>query len=262
MAISGLPSFIGSQAVTETGQRSMAAARKALSLTEAGWMSEMAGKSKVYVVNLTASDHNFDTARLHQLMLNSAGGTWPTNPNTLWKIIVGAGVQLASQSTSSACMWFGGAIKGKVIVENHGYIIGRGGSSAYRGSGYSGGQAIYREPHVTLEIINYGVIGGGGGGGGYGDSNGVRPSGGGAPFGVGGSHDGYVGGTATFTTYGNGVCRNSGNCGGRGGNWGEAGIGGTEDGRYVTSGGAAGAAIAGSGTIIWTVRGDIRGVAA
>lgn len=43
--------WVGSQAVAETGQRSMFEARKVLRLAGAGWMSEMVGKSKGFFFN-------------------------------------------------------------------------------------------------------------------------------------------------------------------------------------------------------------------
>lgn len=46
MAIQNLPAWIGSSAVNETGQRWMSQARPVVRLPSAGWMSEMAGRSK------------------------------------------------------------------------------------------------------------------------------------------------------------------------------------------------------------------------
>lgn len=259
MSISGLPSWIGSQAVAETGQRSMYNARAALGLAGAGWMSEMAGKTRTIIVNLTGSDHNFNTANLHQWMVNAAGGAWPAN--AVWRIIVGSGVQLVSYSTGSACMWFGGAINGKVVIENHGYILGRGGNGGqgYRGStqGGAGGSAIYRESKITLEIINYGVIGGGGGGGGGANHSSVGDTigaGGGAPFGAGGAGE-YTGGGASFTNGGGAGAYKAG----VGGGWGARGANAPGPGNELGAGGANGRAIDGGGSIIWTVQGDIRG---
>lgn len=279
MAIGGLPSWIGSQAVSETGQRSMYNARASLGLSGAGWMSEMAGKERTVIVNIANSDHNFNTVNLHNAMISAAGGAWP--PQAVWRIIVHAGVQLVSYSTNESCMWFGGAIRGKVVIENSGHIFGRGGAggnvpsadpSATQG-GSSGGAAIAREPHITLEIKNYGIIAGGGGGGGAGytfsSAGGGRHyaqgGGGGAPFGTGGYTSGMNNprpGAAGGYDYGGG--------GGTGGDGGEAhgGAGGGlglnggaawGNNRANAGGGYAGHAIAGSGTIIWTNRGDIRG---
>lgn len=252
MAVSNVPSWIGSSAVNETGERWMTSARVKLRLGAAGWLSELAGRSNEIVVVITSSNHNFYTGDLHAWMLSAAGGSWPASAN--WKIVVNPGVQLVCRNTSEQVMWFGGGINGKVKIENNGHIFGRGGSNVSRGSGLPGGTAISREAKITLEIVNYGIISGGGGGGGWGDSNNTLAGGGGAPFGLGNG-----GGNATYDVPGPGARRNSNNWGGRGGYLAEAGIGGHEDGWYNTSGGAAGYAISGGGPIIWTVRGDVRG---
>lgn len=279
MAISGLPSWIGSQAVSETGQRSMYNARAALGLAGAGWMSEMAGKERTVIVNITNVDHNFNTGTLHQWMLNAAGGSWPAQAT--WRIIVAPAASLISMGTSNACMWFGGAINGKVIIENHGHIFGRGGAggaitcgdAGCTQGGSAGGHAIYREPKITLEIINYGVIagGGGGGGGGYtfssagGGRHYGQGGGGGAPYGAGGYTSGMnhprPGSVAGYTDGGvGGTGGDSGEAhGGTGGALGANGGGAWGNNRANAGGGYAGNAIAGGGTIIWTVRGDIRG---
>lgn len=279
MAIGGLPNWIGSQAVSETGQRSMYNARAALGLSGAGWMSEMAGKERTVIVNLTGSDHNFNTNNLHQWMVSAAGGSWPDY--AVWKIVVHGGVQLVSYSAGQPCMWFGGAIKGKVVIENHGHIFGRGGSggnvpsadaSAAQG-GSAGGHAIVREPHITLEVINSGIIAGGGGGGGAGytfsSAGGGRHyaqgGGGGAPFGAGGYTNGMnqprPGAAAGYDFGGAGGTGGDGGeaHGGAGGGLGANGGGAWGNNRANAGGGYAGNAIAGSGTIIWTHRGDIRG---
>lgn len=246
MAVVGVPGWIGSSAVNETGQRWMSAARTALRLPAAGWMSQMAGQSKEFRVTIAGSDHNFNTNTLHQWMLNAAGGSWPSG-NIVWRIVVNSGVQLVSINTGNACMWFGGGIQGRVIIENHGWIFGRGGNGG-RGNqgGFGGGHAIVREGHITLEIVNHGIIAGGGGGGGGGQSQDQRfLGGGGAPF-------GYPGASIT----GGGGPERS--CAGPGGGLG--GGGGRGGGCSISAGGGpSGYAIAGGGPIAWTVRGDIRG---
>ncbi|MGL5530178.1 MAG: hypothetical protein ACRDCI_17765, partial [Plesiomonas shigelloides] len=223
------------------------------------WMSEFATAPRQIEVTLGSSHHAFNPSRdLHPVMLNAAGGVWPTE-NVEWIIKVPAGVTLIAASREIPCLSFVGAIRGAVTVENYGSILGRGGDSLYRSYGTSGGHAILREPQVSLKIVNHGIIGGGGGGGGFGDSNRVRPGGGGAPFGLGGRHDEYFGGNGTIDVPGPGSARNSHNIGGRGGYYGEAGVDGVEDLSVVARGGAPGNAIAGSGPIEWSVRGDIRG---
>lgn len=279
MAVSGVPSWIGSSAVNETGERWMSAARVKLRLAGAGWLSELAGRSNEILVNITGSNHNFDTGTLHSWMVSAAGGSWPANAN--WRIVVGSGVQLVAKDTGSQVMWFGGGINGKVIIENHGYILGRGGNggpvtcadAGCAQGGGGGGHAIYREAKITLDIRNYGVISGGGGGGGAGytfsSAGGGRHygqgGGGGAPFGAAGHVSGpnhpRPGGGASWDGAGGGGAggdRGEGH-GGSGAGW--AGVGGAAWGnnRANAGGGAAGYAIAGGGTIIWTNRGDLRG---
>lgn len=279
MAISNVPSFIGSSAVSETGERWMTAARTAVRLPAPGWLSELAGKSTEILVTITASNHNFNTADLHSAMLAAAGGTWPATAT--WRIVVNSGVQLVCRNTGEQCMWFGGGINGKVIIENHGHILGRGGQGGWItcgnesccNNGAAGGHAIYREAKITLEIRNFGIIGGGGGGGGSGytfsSAGGGRHfgqgGGGGAPFGAGGYSSGpnhpRPGGGASYDTGARGG--NGGDnreaWGGTGGNIGNNGGGAWGNNKANRGGGAAGYAIAGGGTIIWTNRGDIRG---
>lgn len=278
MAISNIPSWIGSSAVNETGERWMSAARTKMRLPAPGWLSELAGRSNEIVVTITASNHNFDTGQLHNLMLSAAGGSWPASAN--WKIVVNPGVQLVGKDTGN-CMWFGGAINGTVVIENHGHILGRGGaggpvtcgSDSCSQNGGVGGTAIYRESKITLDIRNYGIISGGGGGGGAGytfsSAGGGRHygmgGGGGAPFGAagyvsgpnhprpggGGSYEGGAGG-------GSGGDRGEAH-GGGGGGWAAAGGNAWGNNRMNRSGGGPGAAIGGGGPINWTSRGDIRG---
>ncbi|MFL1802311.1 receptor-recognizing protein [Plesiomonas shigelloides] len=239
--------WVGSQAVNETGQRWMSAARTAVRLGAAGWMSEMVGQAKEIRVVISASNHNFVSgSHLHPQMLAAAGGSWPTAANTLWRIVVNPGVQLVAEFSQTQCFWFGGAINGTVIIENHGHILGRGGSYGVgRESGSAGSDAIYRESKITLDIQNYGVIAGGGGGGGgswedpY-EERRATSGGGGAPFGP----------KASYTNPGS-----AGRNAGVGGAWGQDGFGGQSGGR----GGSAGFAFAGGGNIIWTNRGDVRG---
>lgn len=277
MPITNLPGWIGSSAVAQTGQRWMSAARRGVNLPSAGWMSEMAGLPKEYVVEFYASNHSFDpSVHLHPLMLAAAGGTWPTAADTKWIIRIHSGVQLVSARGIAHCFTFIGAIKGTVRIENHGWLLGRGGDSAIVSGGpHNGKNAIYREPHITLHIVNYGVIAGGGGGGGNtitrdGTGNGPGSAqdfyacgGGGAPFGYsiqthsccgrGGSH-GTSAGISTPGTGGSCKMITATTYGGNGGNWGQRG-----EISYPGTGGYPGNAFAGSGPISWIVYGDIRG---
>ena len=193
--------------------------------------------------------------------------------NTI-KIIVNQGVELVTASTAIVGVFdFAGAWAGKtVIIENHGFILGRGGNGGpkiadWTSPGLPGGRAIYHANVLTsLSIDNQGTIAGGGGGGGstWYDSNYRKMNvggGGGAPFGLGlSSADAFKpGGNASLTTGGSGGYNRTHVYGGAGGNWGIAG----GVGMYNTPpsptapGGAAGEAT--RGTITWINRGDIRG---
>ncbi|WP_114153125.1 hypothetical protein [Chromobacterium haemolyticum] len=165
--------------------------------------ADLRGRSAEVLIELSASDHNFNTSTLHQLMVNAIGGDWGKKGNT-FRIRVKPGVQLVSANTTNACFWFGGGVIGNtVIVENHGYILGRGGAGGIipnpggQNPGSPGGVAILSDGGVALVIDNAGVIAGGGGGGGAtgwydgGSGNYTSTGGGGAPFGAaGGTNNG------------------------------------------------------------------------
>lgn len=243
------------------------------------WCSDLAGRSKEIRVDITWGDHDFNTNNLHTWMLNAAGGAWPGD-HAVWRIVVHGGMQLVSYSKDQPCMWFGGAIRGRVIIENHGWIWGRGGNGGYVSGGHEsgavdgtpGGIAIYREGHITLEIINYGIISGGGGGGGaaytFSSAGGGRHygmgGGGGRPFGAGGWTSGMnhprPGGAASIDGPGGpGVGGDAGNhSGGWGGDIGAWGGNGNGN-KASRAGGAPGGGISGGGPIAMTVQGDIRG---
>lgn len=133
---------------------------------------------KEYVINITNSDHNFNPAYLYQWMLNYIGN-WNNKDNVI-KIVVHPGVQLVSYDPTVFCMGFIPEMVGNTInIENHGYILGRGGSGGQAkrvlnnqtglyeivpGPGVNGADGIQiNGPWVN--IWNYGIIGGGGGGG-------------------------------------------------------------------------------------------------
>lgn len=62
MAIVGVPGWIGSSAVTETGQRWMSAAGNAVRIGTPFYMSRMAGQS-VYNINFTVYERYYNNAR-------------------------------------------------------------------------------------------------------------------------------------------------------------------------------------------------------
>lgn len=221
--------------------------------------------SSVFELVISSSNHNVPANWIWTLLPPEQQ---QAQSNTI-KIIVNQGVKLVTASTAlSGVFDFSGSWAGKtVIIENHGFILGRGGNGGNEGkSGGAGGKAVYHNNTlVSLSINNQGVIGGGGGGGGGnrpGDSCG---GGGGAPFGAGGwgSYSG-VAQSATFDTPGAGGGNNLANpgagqtrWGGNGGRWGLNGSPGMDFSSKTTNGGSAGEAT--RGTITWINRGDIRG---
>lgn len=221
--------------------------------------SRSMSRSSTIYVDIDSTNDSFDPGtHLHPKMLAAAGGSWPGN-DAVWVVRVAPGVRIVAANTSVPCLSFVGAIRGKIILQNWGTVLGRGGKGGdSNGNGNGGYHAIYRESHITLEIQNYGVIAGGGGGGAAGRNtgNGGSGGGGGAPYGGGGSgRNSYtVGGAASVDSPGAGGPQDANQRGFDGGSWGNKG----NDGSH-TYGGPAGYAIAGGGPIIWTARGDLRG---
>lgn len=190
------------------------------------------------------------------------------------RIIVNPGVQLISANTGVRGVFnFHGGWGGRnVIIENHGWIFGRGGnggmssSDGWGGYGQPGGRAIYNE-NANVTIINHGVISGGGGGGGGamgrtgGGSYCAGGGGGGAPFGAGGVVYGakyqVAGHPGSITDGGGGVSADTRyHMSGAGGGLGVAGANGWGKANWGY-GGAAGEAS--RGAIHWEVLGDVRG---
>lgn len=235
------------------------------------WNSEI-------LVDVTATNHNFNPGDLHAMMLAAAGGSWPTG--TTFIITIHQGVQLVSMNETTACIWLGGAIAQNNLIRiiNHGHILGRGGRGNGAESngrvrwGSPGGPAIICDAAggvMNVEIANYGVIGGGGGGG-AGDSNDSVTTimgGGGAPFGAGGLNgDGSHGSNGKNASYDvPGAPSRAGTPnqrGGSGGGWGLPGGGGFGYGRPVPPQPPGAAVIVTNGSGFgWIARGDIRGSA-
>ena len=170
----------------------------------------------------------------------------------------------------------------QVVLENYGYLLGRGGRGGDAGfdgqvgwheAGQPGGPAI-RSDGVVLHIANYGVIAGGGGGSGASGSYEEErlrkisaTGGGGAPYGRGGpicnTHFGRSWGQSASAGY---PGRSGEALGGgvRAGGWGEGGGDGFHkplgsDERFPVPGGAAGAAVMSNAAFQWIHRGDVRG---
>ncbi|MGL4252870.1 MAG: hypothetical protein ACRCR2_02255 [Fusobacteriaceae bacterium] len=89
-AIGGLPGWVGSQAVAETGQRSMYNARAALGLSPSGWMSEMAGKSmgnKLTIGNLNFIGQNYGYSHANQDLSPTGQAMGSLSPDTFGGIL-------------------------------------------------------------------------------------------------------------------------------------------------------------------------------
>lgn len=247
--------WVGSSAVTETGQRWMSAARTALRLSTAGWMSEMVGKSKEFVINVTAND-NYDRDTLVNAMSAACGGNWT---NAAFRINVSG--RVTCPYSKSSVFWFGGAMTAVsyVHIVNSGWIVGRGGNGTIASGGRSGDgrHAIENYIGTKLRIENNGIIAGGGGGGG-GSSN-ASGGGGGRPLGAGTSNAQRSNGApGTWDAGGAGGSYGTGR-GGAGGDFGQAG------GAPVLSSGSVGSTQGNSGyavygqTPTYVKAGDIRG---
>jgi len=203
------------------------------------------------------------------------------------RFVIEADVVIGSLSTStyalSAGTWPAGV---SVILENKGYIVGRGGAGGYgdrdwSGQGQKGGNALYTRWPITL--TNAGIIstgGGGGGAGGYLPSDYSNRAGGGG----GGGGAGYVyapgGGSDNGNPgqYGSLLYGGAGGdgkklddtdrtgVGGRGGSLNQTGARGgrsyNDDGKDYDGayGGPPGDyAVNGNSYITWTALGDVRG---
>ena len=127
------------------------------------------------------------------------------------------------------------ASSNKIIVDNYGFILGRGGNSGYNNNQTTkiqydaGGDALVNDSNIEMQVINRNWIAGGGGAGGY--ELGTGASGAGAPYGLPDARainaetakasfrTGGVGNKSTATNFSNG----------KGGNWGQKGEDGYND---------------------------------
>lgn len=259
MPIVGVPGWIGSSAVSVTGQRWMSAARTAVQLSAAGNMSQLAGRSKEIHYSIGAN-HNYNKDTLINY-LKSQGST---------PVVVTITGDLVSSSSGVPCLDFPSSLTNSYIslVINAGVTVyGRGGNGGVKGGGAAGGTAINNGIGTRLRITNNGAIAGGGGGGGGNSADGGM-GGGGRPFGVANKTHPPAAATSraatdgTLTEAGIGAQYAIGSavqytCG-SGGNVGAAG--GTASGRLGTmyGGGAAGKAVTGNAPT-WTKVGTIYG---
>jgi len=234
---------------------------------------------KETVIRISAHDHGITGQWVVDRIQGAYGGAPPAGASI--RLVIESGIQLVAANVGECFRldgsWWNGVFAScQLIIENHGYLLGRGGQGGntgptWRDPGQAGGHAIISHG-VPLLVANYGVIGGGGGGGGAtgwhdgGSGNYNSTGGGGAPFGPGGpvntgSNYKWWGSNASFDTPGVGGNGN-GRPAGNGGGWGENGGNGIhkQSSQNPVPGGAAGSAIICSNAAFgWINRGDIRG---
>lgn len=259
MAVVGIPGWIGTSAVAETGQRWMTAASRELRLGNPSWMSQFAGRSRE-IIHTLGADHNFNGQWFRDRCFEAGGAP----------IVFNITGDLVSYTKDVPLFFMYGDTPNEYVTLNiHGgvHMWGRGGNGGTRVwiAGTNGGDVIQNDIGGRLRIWNYGVIASGGGGGAGCASNnswleaGTAGGGGGRPYGLGGTNGAVnPGGNASYTSPGGG-----GSFGGQwgGGNGGDAGgAGGGAYGRSVTYGsqGGAGRAVFGSSPS-WGATGTIYG---
>lgn len=173
MAISS--GWVGSSAVSETGQRWMSAAMEAVRLGRPAYMSAMVGRSKEIHYSIGASNsYNKDT------LINwmKAQGSTP--------VVITITGNIVSQSTGVPCLDFPSSLTNEyvtLIINSGVTVYGRGGNGGSNAGGAAGGNAINNGIGTRLRITNNGAIAGGGGNRG----KLVFGGGGGRPFGAAGS---------------------------------------------------------------------------
>ena len=267
MAVVGVPGWIGSSAVSETGQRWMSAAAGQLRLGLPVWMSRFAGVSREQTITIGANYSYAWSTLVNQIQsMGVSGGAFRIN-------VVGT---IVSNSAGAPCLYFPSSLAGvdyiDLVINGGVGVMGRGGAGGGDNtggpysSGENGGVGITNEIGGKLRITNNGWISGGGGGGGLvnmptSTSRRVNVSGGGGrPFGAGGTGGCEGNGSAaSLDAPGAGVSTSLAQSG-AGGNLGAAGqYPPRADGRLDPyPGGAAGAAVNGNAPS-WVALGTIYG---
>ncbi|AND76190.1 hypothetical protein MX01_245 [Escherichia phage MX01] len=263
MAVVGVPGWIGSSAVNETGQRWMSQAAGQLRLGVPCWMSQFAGRSRE-IIHTLGADHNFNGQWFRDRCFEA--GSAPIVFNITGDLVsYDRNVPLFFMNADTPNEYVNLTIHGGV------HMWGRGGHGGWThsggdGNGQWGGDCIVNHIGNRLRIWNYGVICGGGGGGGgiaYRPHSGANwqdiGGGGGRPFGPGGG-GGYSGGGASYESPGGGYDYGNAHSG-RGGDAGGAGANAWHDGGKVLkvgAGGGSGAAVAVSAPA-WGATGTIYG---
>lgn len=179
MAISKVPSNIGSSAKQETGKAWMSEAAVEVRLNKRQfWMSELAGKAKEIVITYDKDNFQYQNNDITEKVF-AAGGDY--NSRVVVNVLKGVTL-LGTTNASNRDIARNTFIFPTMILEirnlvlnNYGRILGHGGRGSTpvgydldgnARSAYDGADAIqiYRE---GVTINNYGIIAGGGGGGDY-----------------------------------------------------------------------------------------------
>ena len=196
------------------------------------------------------------TENLSEINLNNAifnaEPTWFPISRPL-RIIIDEGVYIDSNSSDTAAISLNtGLIYQRIIIENNGYIIGKGGNGGSRNTnGEDGGYAILitgqndEDLGGSVKIINNGYIAGGGGGGG----GGIQTGGGGGAGGGNGAGPGGGAGAVDGGTSGSNSVDGGNNTQGKGGTAGGSGGGVQENkgGDSISGGGGGGKILPGTG---------------
>ncbi|QXN75949.1 long-tail fiber adhesin [Escherichia phage BF15] len=193
MAVVGIPGWIGTSAVAETGQRWMTAASRELRLGNPSWMSQFAGRSRE-IIHTLGADHNFNGQWFRDRCFEA--GSAP--------IVFNITGDLVSYSKDVPLFFMYGDTPNEYVQLNiHGVTMyGRGGNGGSNSPGSAGGHCIQNDIGGRLRINNGGAIAGGGGGGGGGNRGRlVFGGGGGRPFGAGGSSSHMSAGATAGTIY-------------------------------------------------------------
>ncbi|EFL3859942.1 receptor-recognizing protein, partial [Escherichia coli] len=146
MAISS--GWVGSSAVSETGQRWMSAAMQAVRLGRPAYMSAMVGRSKEIHYSIGASNsYNKDT------LINwmKAQGSTP--------VVITITGNIVSQSTGVPCLDFPSSLTNEyvtLIINSGVHVLGRGGNGGSNSAGGAGGNAINNGIGTRLRINNNG----------------------------------------------------------------------------------------------------------
>ena len=215
--------------------------------------SQLYGAANTYTYTISADTQEADIRAL------AVTAGWDENSNL--KVVINSGVYVWSNNINTPALKIDGSFPSSVIIENYGYIIGRGGngSAGNNNDAQAGGSAIKisitdskRFAHIVNKSGAYIAGGGGGGGamysGGDGTSNNKNRvyGGGGAGGGVGagaGGAGGAVGATGADGT--SSSSRSEAHGGGSGG-----GSGGGAGGQMVRNSGTTTSGAGGGGRIL------------